>query len=343
MGNTEENYFLFLNMEKNKVLFLIKISLIIILFLIFIINSLSINNIILEYDHKQKDFCSHIEKYYNQEIESKIVLADIKIGKLYYSMYVPNITHNKRKHGIIQNHSFELKESINILNALKYYKKIKKIKSNKNIYMIDIGGNIGWYPSFLGRYGYSILSFEPFEDNYYISRKNYCHLNKNSNVIIINKGLYNKEQICDFYKDTFGYANGMILCNNNKKKVFGKRFKKVGIVSLMKFSTFIPYLSNKNIAVMKIDVEGTEGKVIESGIDLITKLHVPFIFLEFTPKFLRKHKTDPYKFIQLFIKNGYKIILNGFLNKNYISYNELKKIKFQINCYFIYTKINEII
>ena len=157
-------------------------------------------------------------------------------------------------------------------------------------------------------------------------------------MIIINKGIYNKEKKCDYYKDTFGFTNGMILCNNNKKKVFGNRFKKVGIVSLMKLSKFIPYLSNKNIAVVKIDVEGSEGKVIEGGIDLITKLHVPFIIIEFSPKFLIKHKTDPNKFIQLFIRNGYKISLNGFLSNNYISINELMKIKSQINCYFIYTK-----
>ena len=54
--------------------------------------------------------------------------------------------------------------------------------------MLDIGGNIGWYPSFLGRFGYSILSFEPLETNYYVLNKNYCLMN-NSNVIIITKGI----------------------------------------------------------------------------------------------------------------------------------------------------------
>ena len=37
--------------------------------------------------------------------------------------------------------------------------------------MLDIGGNIGWYPSILGRYGYSILSFEAFEKNIMLLKK----------------------------------------------------------------------------------------------------------------------------------------------------------------------------
>ena len=79
--------------------------------------------------------------------------------------------------------------------------------------------------------GYSILSFEPFEKNYYYSRKNYCHLNQKSNVIIINKGLYNIKKDCDYYMDNSGITNGMILCDdNNKNKTFRNRFIKVGIV-----------------------------------------------------------------------------------------------------------------
>ena len=45
------------------------------------------------------------------------------------------------------------------------------IINNKDIFMLDIGGNIGWYPSILGRYGYSILSFEAFEKNNYVAKK----------------------------------------------------------------------------------------------------------------------------------------------------------------------------
>lgn len=87
-----------------------------------------------------------------------------------------------------------------------------------------------------------------------------------------------------------------------------------------------------------MDIEGSEGLVIENGIDLIAKYHVPFIFIEFTPKLLIEHKTDPRKFIQLFLNNGYKISISGFLSNDYISLNDLfQKFDYQINIYLIYT------
>ena len=64
-----------------------------------------------------------------------------------------------------------------MLKVLQYYGKRKNIINNKDIFMLDIGGNIGWYPSFLGRFGYSIISFEPFETNYFKLFKEFISLN----------------------------------------------------------------------------------------------------------------------------------------------------------------------
>ena len=67
--------------------------------------------------------------------------------------------------------SFEIKLGKNIIDALLFYSSKNNIKNNKEIYLLDIGGNIGWYPSLLGRYGYTILSFEPFDKNTYVLKK----------------------------------------------------------------------------------------------------------------------------------------------------------------------------
>ena len=237
--------------------------------------------------------------------------------------------------------SFETKETINILKALEFYRVKNNIFNNKDIFILDIGGNIGWYPSFLGRFGYSILTFEPFERNYYILKKNYCMLN-NSNVVIITKGLDKNEKLCDYYIHIKNTGNGMIICDEKymKNNLLRRNFKKSSQVSLTKLSNFFPYLSNKNIALIKIDIEGGEGNAIEGGIEMITKYHVPFVIIEFSPLFLKEHGTDPKKLIELFIENGYIISFEGFLNNNYISIEELmKKIGFQKNCYFIYKNV----
>jgi len=75
----------------------------------------------------------------------------------------------------------------------------------------------------------------------------------------------------------------------------------------IKLSNFLPYLSNKNIALIKLRIEGEEGIVIGDALELIDKYHMPFVLSEFNPNFLKRHGTDPKKYIELFIKNGYKI------------------------------------
>lgn len=79
-----------------------------------------------------------------------------------------------------------------IINALNYYSSLKVIP-NDNIYIIDIGANVGWYTLFLAKCGYQIISFEASVVNNYILRKNLC-LNQNLNITLINKGLFTEEK-----------------------------------------------------------------------------------------------------------------------------------------------------
>ena len=110
------------------------------------------------------------------------------------------------------------------------------------------------------------------------------------------------------------------------KLYFNKTFE----VKHTKLSKFQPYLSNKNIALIKLDIEGGEGKVIEDAIDLISKYHVPFMLSEFNPNFLKKHGTNPKQYLDLFIKNGYKISYKGFLNVSYANLEEVNHVKIYI-------------
>lgn len=114
-------------------------------------------------------------------------------------------------------------------------------------------------------------------------------------------------------------------------------FHNICNVTLTKLKNFIPYLQDKNIALIKIDIEGSEGNALEGGIDLIEKYHVPFILMEFTPIYLKEHNTDPIKLLKLFIDNGYNISTKGFLSKEFVSIEYIiKHINIQTNLYFIY-------
>ena len=106
-------------------------------------------------------------------------------------------------------------------------------------------------------------------------------------------------------------------------------------IKFTKLSNYIPYLINKNLALIKIDIEGSEGKAINSGIELITKYHIPFIFVEFVPDYLKIQGTDPKEFLETFEKNGYKISLQDFLSKKYLSIEQILKLS-DINLFIVY-------
>ena len=286
-----------------------------------VFNSALIDGFIKE----QNNFCENQNEFYNKEFEDKIKLFEIKFEDKIFNMYIykrADIVSNV----IYYRKSLDPEETKKLMKALTYYSNKLNI-GNEDIYILDIGANIGWYTFLFGKYGYKIISFEPSELNNYILKKNYC-INKEVNVTLINKGLYNEEKICDIYNGINNEGNGIVICKNNETipKLFFKN--KTGEISLTKLDNYMPFLLTKKIALIKIDAEGSEGKAFEGGIELITKYHVPFIYLEFTPYYLKLHGTDPNEFIKLFANNGYKFSNLNFFS-NFISADDIMRKKLE--------------
>ena len=173
------------------------------------------SNILERYKKEQNDFCENPNKYINKQYEKEIFLVDVKLNDLNYKMYMPK-PFNWVQEGITKTGSYEKSLSNYMIEALKFYSMNYKITHSEDIVILDIGGNVGWYPSLLGRYGYTILSFEAFEKNYYISKKNYCYLNKNSNIIIITKGLGTENKTCNYFSQKNNEGNGMVICEKKR-------------------------------------------------------------------------------------------------------------------------------
>lgn len=230
---------------------------------------------------------------------------------------------------------WEENETKNILSFLSYYSQKKNLSIN-DIYILDIGANIGWYSLFFGKQGYNILSFEPSSSNYYILLKNFC-LNKEINIIIINSGLDNSTKNCSLYHPLYNIGNAYTF-EGIKNLNLSNYIKEV--IKLSRLSDYISYLSTKNLAFIKLDIEGSEGKAIEGGIDLITKYHIPFILMEWTPDLMKEKGSDPKLFLEMLENNGYKISKKDFLSKQFTPLEELLKEK-ETNIYLIYIQFLE--
>jgi FkbM family methyltransferase len=305
-------------------------------------NKISINNLYKKfteiinqkYKEEQNFFCDNLQFLSNNGFENQIIKANVNFNNKIYDIYVFSGSDAVSK-SIIKRKKWEGYSTLKVLEALNFYTNKTKSK-NEDLYILDIGANIGWYSFYLGKYGYNIMSFEPSERNFYILKKNYC-LNRDINITIINKGLYTSEEACNYYEHIRNKGNGMVICHrrNNIPRILKKKTE----IILTKLSNFIPFLSQKNVVFMKIDVEGSEEAAILSGIELISIYHIPFIFLEYCPNNLRLHDVNNIKFLEIFENNGYKISNSSFFDKNYVSIEYLAKEKKLINLYIIYTKI----
>jgi len=289
-----------------------------------------------KYIDNQHHFCQSNDLFIDKEIDNKIKKVRAHLGNISFEMYVYK-SDDYVSDSISGSGSWESSSMRKIINCLNYYSQKKKL-SKKEITVLDIGANVGWYSFYLANDGYKLYSFEVSRINSYILKKNFC-LNENINVTIINKGIGLKEEKCLLHHPSHNIGNAVILCGENAK--ISRNTKNLTEeVEFTKLSNYYDFLSEKNIALIKLDVEGSEGKVINSGIEFISKYHVPFLIVEFNNDYLKLQGTDPKKILEIFEQNGYLFSKDDFFSKTYLSIDQILKLK-SPNLYIIYSKFLE--
>lgn len=338
----------------NSLLGVINVFIIITIFIIFLINRIrgflfSFNFNFFQknnaknlgyYQDIQHHFCDNIGKVYNKELEDNIILYNINSNDTNFDMFIHN-EHDYYSYQIKLNQSFDKEGTMHMLDALQFYAD-KNDYLNDDIVIIDIGANVGWYSTFFGSFKYTVLSFEPLPENNYVLKKNFCRNNKDffgpaSTITIINEALYPIETFCDYYKDLKNSKKNLILCDESKEKNLDQEYIKIDRIKTTKLSNFIPLINDKRITLLRFDLEYEGEKAIESGKELITKYHIPYILIEFNMLMFALHETRPQDFLLFFTQNGYKISLNGFLTDKFISIEDIMRTNFiTINLYLVY-------
>lgn len=298
-------------------------------------NEIFNENINMKIKENQHHFCRTSTLFYDPEIENLIKMKYINFQNISFNMFIYK-KNDAVSLSIKNTGAHEIDSTNNILKCLNFFE-LKKKLPKKEITIIDLGANIGWYSFLLGKAGYEIFSFEVSKINNYILKKNFCK-NKDINITIINKGIGLEEEKCLLHHPKGNIGNGVILCGEKTNIPYtSKGFTED--ITFTRLSNYISFLSQKNLALIKIDIEGSEGKAFESGKELITKYHIPFIFTEFCVDYLKMQGTDPRIFLENFEKNGYKFSIVDFLSNKFLSIDSVLKLSttnLYINLYMIY-------
>tara|TARA_B110000027_G_scaffold129289_1_gene150675 strand:+ start:347 stop:1237 length:891 start_codon:yes stop_codon:yes gene_type:complete len=133
-------------------------------------------------------------------------------------------------------------------NVFLYY--LKNIKFYKRV--ADIGANIGLHSIILSKIGYKVDAFEPDKKHYKILKKNLKD-NKCKNVKVFNNAIFDSNESVEFVRVKGNTAANHI--SGYKENLHGRIEKfKVRTIDIKKII--------KNYDLIKLDAEGSEGKII---------------------------------------------------------------------------------
>ena len=179
-----------------------------------------------------------------------------------------------------------------ITNRVKKIFFIKKIifkileisKSKSKIVFIDVGANNGKAYRFFNKY-FSVKRFDYIliEPNKFL--KNKLNKLKKKNVKILNKAAHIKDGNCLFYnfsnKKSNQLESGMIKINNDWHLSLNDKKKAIKIKTF-NFSNFLTKLKKKyKFIIVKMDVEGSEYKILNHLFLKNTLNFINFLFIEF--------------------------------------------------------------
>ncbi|UJR11142.1 hypothetical protein I4U23_015323 [Adineta vaga] len=147
---------------------------------------------------------------------------------------------------------------------------------NPHLDMIDIGGNIGSYTMFtagaLGRFTITIDCFKPNIER--IARAVQIE-NVHNRAVIVHNALYSKSG--EYIKLSQENPSGLQLRDETQMDSTNQY-----IVKTIRFDDLLPILIQRNVrsAIIKIDIEGSEVYLLESGMKVFEQIDIQLVMME---------------------------------------------------------------
>jgi FkbM family methyltransferase len=186
---------------------------------------------------------------------------------------------------------------------------IETVYAYKNLlhngdYFLDVGANIGWNTIFasknVGDNG-KVFSFEPNFKNFELLKNN-VEQNLLQNVSLIQKALSDTNGELKLFLSNNNFGNHILSPNFYNPDVHNDS-ENVFVVTLDDFLND-NQIDKSKISLIKIDVEGTEPKVLIGGNKFFTEF-APNIILEFSPFLIKQCGSSMFDVLSFIDKFGY--------------------------------------
>lgn len=151
---------------------------------------------------------------------------------------------------------------------------------NPHLDFIDIGANIGTYTMYVAALGRTTFAIDCFEPNIRRVQRAIQMMNVQSRVILIHNAIFTQTgQILRLSNDAKNIGGQEVNTSPNEN-----RTEKTDpyLVRTIKFDELEPILKARGVrgAIMKVDIEGSESFVLESGSQIFDKFDIPYVQME---------------------------------------------------------------
>lgn len=184
----------------------------------------------------------------------------------------------------------------------------KKILKKGDV-VIDVGAYIdGWYSllaaKLVGEEG-RVYAFEP-HPLYYKLFKNNIKLNNITNIMSFKRGVSDKVGQFNFYEGGIGSSIIKGHVEDVTEKIGGKNYGRTIKIKTTTLNKFVKEKQIKHIALMKIDVEGAEMKVLKGATNILKEADGPDFIVEVVDDYLKRGGSSKQELLSYMNTFGYK-------------------------------------
>jgi FkbM family methyltransferase len=166
---------------------------------------------------------------------------------------------------------------------------IKVLQSNPAFHLLDIGAQLGQYTMYAAKLGRTSVAVEPFYDNYIRLHASALQNNLTSSIILVNNGISDRRgEVKQLRMDKTNIGGQEIIDSvaiNNKQNNNSIGVDTKYLLVTITLDDLVPVLPDHfDTAIMKIDIEGYEFKAFRHAANLLKRVEVPVILMEWQGK-----------------------------------------------------------